>query len=273
MAQNLLGKKVALAGPRKSEEMSMIVKKLGGTPLLRPAQGTVFLDDEHLKSSIEAWVKHPPEWTILTTGMGLDAIFQVAEQLGLEEELLEALQKTQIAARGYKTVNALRKRNLKPVVRDDDGSTSGLIRELMDYDLQGKSVTVQLHGESAPRLMAWLREKGTSEIREVLPYRHIPPQEHELEELLQDILEQRVDAVTFTSVPQIRFLAAYAEQHGKLAIMKERFEGDVVAAAVGRVTAQAMIEEGVTPQVIPEEERMGSMMVALGKYFAQKQEV
>ncbi|WP_454193455.1 uroporphyrinogen-III synthase [Paenibacillus sp. Marseille-Q7038] len=273
MAQNLLGKKVALAGPRKSEEMSMIVKKLGGTPLLRPAQGTVFVDDEHLKSSIEAWVKNPPDWTILTTGMGLDAIFQAAEQLELDEELLKALKQSHIAARGYKTVNALRKRNLIPAVRDDDGSTSGLIRELMNYDLQEKRILVQLHGESAPRLMAWLKERGTSEIREVLPYRHVPPQEMDLEELLEDILQRRIDAVTFTSAPQIRFLTAYAEMHGKLSDMKQRFEDDVVAAAVGRVTAQAMVEEGVTPKVIPEEERMGSMIVSLGKYFAEKERV
>lgn len=273
MAQNLLHKKVALAGPRKSEEMSMIIRKLGGTPLLRPAQGTVFVDEEHLKTSIEAWVKNPPDWTILTTGMGLDAIFHAAEQLELGEELLQALQQTQIAARGYKTVNALRKRNLKPVVRDDDGSTAGLIRELESFDLKGKRVLVQLHGESAPRLMAWLKEREIAEIREVLPYRHVPPKDSELEELLQDILEQRIDAVAFTSAPQIRFLAAYAEQHGKLELMKERLEGAVVAAAVGRVTAQAMIEEGITPQVVPQEERMGSMFVSLGKYFAEKQQV
>lgn len=273
MAQNLLGKKVALAGPRKSEEMSMIVRKLGGTPLLRPAQGTVFVDDEHLKSSIEAWVKSPPDWTILTTGMGLDAIFQAAEQLEQQDELLEALKHSQIAARGYKTVNALRKRNLTPDVRDDDGSTSGLIRELMNYDLEGKRILVQLHGESAPRLMAWLKEREVAEIKEVLPYRHVPPQDTDLNELLEDILQQRIDAVTFTSAPQIRFLTAYAEKHGKLADLKQRFEEDVVAAAVGRVTAQAMVEEGVPPKVIPEEERMGSMIVSLGKYFAEKERV
>ncbi|SDW86414.1 uroporphyrinogen-III synthase [Paenibacillus sp. PDC88] len=273
MAQNLLGKKVALAGPRKSEEMSMIIEKLGGTPVLRPAQGTVFLDDEHLESSIEAWVKHPPDWTLLTTGMGLDAIFSKAEQMGVEDTLTAALSQSQIAARGYKTVNALRKRGLKPVVRDDDGSTSGLIRELGAYSLDGSRVLVQLHGESAPRLMAWLSDQGVQEITQVLPYRHVPPEESDLALLLSDILNQQIDAITFTSAPQIRFLVEYAEQHGKLEQMKQRLEQDIVAAAVGKVTAQAMIEEGVEPKVVPAEERMGSMMVALGKYFAEQKTV
>ncbi|MCM3786115.1 uroporphyrinogen-III synthase [Neobacillus mesonae] len=273
MAQNLLGRKVALAGPRKSQEISMIIEKLGGTPVLRPAQGTVFLDDAHLKSSIEAWIQHPPEWTILTTGMGLDAIFDAAEQIGLQEELLTALNSSQIAARGYKTVNALRKRSLKPVVRDDDGSTLGLIRELEAHNLEGVKVIVQLHGESAPRLMAWLEEKGIKEVLQVLPYRHVPPEEQDLKLLLSDILDKQIDAITFTSAPQIRFLKDYAERHGRFEQMQERLAQDIVTAAVGKVTAQAMIEEGIEPHVIPAEERMGSMIVALGKYFAEEKSV
>jgi uroporphyrinogen-III synthase len=45
-----------------------------------------------------------------------------------------------------------------------------------------------------------------------------------------------------------------------------------VAAAVGKVTAQGLREEGIERMVVPEEERMGSMMVTLGRYFAQNQE-
>mgnify|MGYP001548417246 CR=1 FL=1 len=55
--------------------------------------------------------------------------------------------------------------------------------------------------------------------------------------------------------------------------MKQRVGHDIVVAAVGKLTAQAMIEEGVEPKVVPAEERMGSMMVALGKYFAEQKTV
>lgn len=269
VAQRMAGKIVALAGPRKSAEMATLVEKMGGTAWLLPAQGTVFLDDGELRKSLEQWLASPPEWVILTTGMGLDAIFSVAEEAGVSERLLAVLQDSNIAARGYKTVNALKKRGLTPSVRDDDGSTTGLIRSFGDTQLKGQRAILQLHGESAPELLAWLTEQG-ADVTQVLPYKHIPPQEEHLEKLLHSIITRELDAVTFTSRPQIHFLAAYAREKGQLDEMLEAFRDKVVAVAIGKVTAQAMREEGVEPRVIPEEERMGSMMVELGRYFADR---
>lgn len=267
MAYRLTGKTIALTGPRKAEDMAKIVEKMGGTALIRPAQGTVFLDDVETRKSLEEWMASPPAWTILTTGMGLDALFGVAAGMNAEHDLLQALRQSHVAARGYKTVNSLRKRGLEPLVRDDDGSTSGLIRGLAEHHLQGKEAVLQLHGDPAPKLEAWLQEQGAL-VRRVLPYRHIPPEAEQLERLLDDILQQAIDAAAFTSAPQIRNLAEYARSKGKLEDMVLAFQGPVVAAAVGKITAQALLEEGITRVVHPpEDERMGSMIVELARYF------
>lgn len=267
MANRLAGRTIALTGPRKAEDMVKIVEKMGGNALIRPAQGTVFLDGEKVRGDIVAWIAAPPAWTILTTGMGLDALIGIAADMGMEEDFLEALRKSSIAARGYKTVNALKKRGLVPLVRDDDGSTSGLIRGLAEYELRGSDVVLQLHGDPAPRLEAWLLEQG-AHVRRVLPYQHIPPEPGQLEQLLDDILQRRIDAAAFTSAPQVRNLSEYARSVDKLDEMVEAFQGPVTAAAVGKITAQALLEEGITRVVYPpEDERMGSMLVELARYF------
>ncbi|MWV46513.1 uroporphyrinogen-III synthase [Paenibacillus sp. HJL G12] len=267
MANRLTGRTVALTGPRKAGDMVKIVEKMGGTALIRPAQGTVFLDDSKVRSDLADWIAKPPAWTILTTGMGLDALFGIAAEMGMEAEYLEMLRNSSIAARGYKTVNALRKRGLTPLVRDDDGSTSGLIRGLEEFGFQAKDTVLQLHGDPAPRLEAWLLEQGT-EVRKVLPYQHIPPEPEQLEQLLRDILEHRIDAAAFTSAPQVRNLAEHARSQGKLDELVRAFQGPVVASAVGKITAQALLEEGITRVVYPsEDERMGSMLVELARYF------
>jgi uroporphyrinogen-III synthase len=266
MALRMAGKTVALAGPRKSEEMKILVERMGGTAQLRPAQGTVLLDDAELRAGIESWLSSPPDWTLLTTGMGLDALYQMAEEMGVTERLHELLASSHIAARGYKTVNALKKRGLTPVVRDDDGSTAGLIRSFAPYNLQGKKVILQLHGETAPRLVGWLQEQG-ADVRQLLPYKHVPPKMEDLEDLVHDIIQRRVDAVAFTSGPQIRFLTEYARSRGVMEAVLAAFRSDVIAVSVGKVTAQAMLEEGIERIVVPAEERMGSMMVELGRYF------
>ncbi|NMO94504.1 uroporphyrinogen-III synthase [Paenibacillus lemnae] len=267
MAQHMKGKVIALTGPRKSSDMAKLVENMGGTPLIRPAQGTVFLDDEALRASILAWVQDPPAWSIFTTGIGFEAIMDMAQQMGVQDELQAILEQTQIAARGYKTVNALKKRGLKPLVRDDDGSTEGLIRAFGDPLLKGEKVTLQLHGESAPKLVAWLADHGAQTVQ-ILPYKHIPPEEQDLRLLLSEILDGKVDAVAFTSAPQFRFLAEYARGQGLFEPLVQAFEGPVAACAVGKVTAQGLVEEGIEARVVPQEERMGSMLVALGRYFA-----
>lgn len=269
MAEQLKGITVALAGPRKAEEMAMMVQKMGGTAVHRPAQGTVFLDDEELRIGLASWIENPPDWAILTTGMGLDALFQKAEDVGTAERFLEVLSLSKIAARGYKTVNALKKRGLVPDVRDDDGSTSGIIRGLQPFDMQGKEVVLQLHGDPSPKLVSWLDASGAN-TRQILPYKHTPPRPGELESLLADIVEGKVDAVAFTSAPQFRFLADFARSQGKLAEMLQAFENTVLAVSVGRITSEALKEEGIQRIVMPEHERMGSMFVELGRYLAAK---
>ncbi|MGC5774515.1 uroporphyrinogen-III synthase [Paenibacillus pabuli] len=269
MVQHLAGIRVALTGPRKSKEMSLLVEKMGGIPLVRPAQGTVFLDDRNIRDGLVSWISDPPDWTVWTTGMGLDAIFDMAEDMDIAVQLLDVLSDSSIAARGYKTVNALRKRGLTPLVRDDDGSTDGLIREFASHDLAGQKMMLQLHGETAPKLVRWLEEQG-AHVRQVLPYRHVPPEEGELELLLNEILLHEVDAVAFTSGPQVRFLVEYAASKGKLELMQEAFRQDVVPASVGRVTANAMREEGIEALVVPEDEKMGALIVELGRYYNAK---
>lgn len=267
MAEQLKGITVALAGPRKAEDMAKLVQNMGGTALHRPAQGTVFLDGEALSESIAAWTQHPPDWAILTTGMGLEALFSQAGELGLAERFHEVLSGSPIAARGYKTVNALKKRGLVPEVRDDDGSTTGLIRGLEGRDLRGKKVVLQLHGDPAPRLVSWLTEAGAL-IHEVQPYLHTPPEPGALAILFEEITQGKVDAVAFTSAPQFRFLAGYAREQGKLEELVQAFERHVLAVSVGRVTSEALKEEGIQRIVMPEHERMGSMFVELGRYIA-----
>lgn len=271
MARRLEGKRVALTGPRRAEELGKLVENMGGIPLYRPAQGTVLLDDQALRSGIVDWVEHPPDWSIFTTGMGLDALFDMAQDMGVADQLLERLREENIAARGYKTVNALKKRGLTPIVRDDDGSTEGLIRGLAQHELRGASVLLQLHGDPAPRLVAWLEEQGAS-CRQLLPYKHIAPPEAELEKLLSDILAREIDAVTFTSGPQVRFLMEHAERQGQLDALLEVLKGPVLAVAVGKVTAAGLYEAGVPRVLAPKEERMGSMMVELARYYAGEAE-
>lgn len=265
----LQGKRVVLCGQRKIEEQSKIVENLGGVPLSRPAQGTVFLDDKGLEEKIRSLIDYPPDWLILTTGMGTEALWNKAKNLGFEKEWLKALSEVKIGVRGYKTMQMVNKLGLSCAARDDDGSNDGLLRELKPFDFNGKRIAMQLHGEPAPKLKEWFAFKGAETI-EIQPYLHIAPDQTVLVQLTEEILEGKVDAVSFTSTPQGRFLMQYAREKGIEHELQQAFSNRVVALAVGKVTAQSLKEEGIKRVIVPENERMGSAIMALSHYYDQK---
>ncbi|TYR80529.1 uroporphyrinogen-III synthase [Priestia megaterium] len=264
--KRLEGKRIALAGQRKLEEISKIVSNLGGIPLARPAQGTIFLDDSNLEADIRKLVEDNYDWFIFTTGIGVETLYKTADKIGVGSEFLSAIKQANVAARGYKTVNMLKKLEIIPAVRDDDGSTAGLIRALKSYDLTECKVALQLHGDPAPKLIDFL-EKQNAQFKEILPYQHVPPKEEIVAQLVQEILNGQIDAVNFTSAPQARFLFTYARDKGVDADLIKAFQTNVVAVAVGKVTAAALKEEGIGRIVVPTQERMGSAIVALEQYY------
>ncbi|WP_274654425.1 uroporphyrinogen-III synthase [Paenibacillus humicola] len=267
----LEGKMIAVTGPRKAEELSRMVGKFGGEAVLRPAQGTVFVDDTRIEGQLHALIARPADWFVLTTGVGLEALLEAAGKLGLTERFIEALRRMRLAARGYKTVNALRKIGLVPEVRDGDGTTAGLLRELEPYDMHGARVALQLYGDPAPRLNGALAQRGAV-CEELLPYRHIPPENDVVELLIDEIAAGEVDAVTMTSTVQVRYVMGCAARLGKLEAVRQAFEGPVLAVAVGKVTAETLHEEGLRRVLYPEEERLGSMVVAMSRYFDSRYE-
>lgn len=259
-------KRVALLGTRKIEEQVNIIKQLGGSAVHRPAQGTVFFDSQFIGKEIKDIIQSKFQWIIFTTGIGIDKLFEVANEMNEEENLQQALANMKIAVRGYKGANSLKKRGLVPIVRDDDGSIAGLIRSFSCHHINNESVAVQLYGSPSIELMNWLKEQQVN-YREIIPYQHIPPQEEILEQLLNEILTNQLDAVSFTSVQQVHYVFKYAQQRNLHFELLNAFEDQVLALPIGKVTGNALKEQGVKRMLIPQDERIGSALMTLSKYY------
>ncbi|OLO39071.1 uroporphyrinogen-III synthase [Alkalihalophilus pseudofirmus] len=271
MAKALTGKTVVLAASRKTEEMSTLIQKQGGTAIVRPLQGTVFLAEEQVEPELKQLIEDGTDWVIFTTGIGTETLLNIAKQNDLEDQFLHIIRQAKVAARGYKTLNALRKIAIEPVAQDDDGTTEGLSRALANYDFTDQRVTIQLHGETAPRLTSFLEGKGAT-VNHILPYRHIAPEEETVKTLCDEIFAGDVDAICFTTAIQVRQLFQYAKEKGKYEKLKQCFNTQVVPVAVGKVTAEAFREEDIHNYVSPELERMGAMIIELARYYESQSE-
>ncbi|MGG4488101.1 uroporphyrinogen-III synthase [Metabacillus idriensis] len=266
MGKGLEGKRIVIAGSRKTDEISTLIEKQGGIPFVRSLQGTVFLAEEQVEPALRTFIQEGADWVIFTTGIGTETLLNLARKLGEEEAYLKRIHQAKIASRGYKTFAALKKLDLTPAAKDDDGTTRGLVRALENEDLSGKKVMVQLHGETAPALIKFLKEKGAS-VLQVLPYQHIAPDEKAVSLLCEEMQSLQVDAVCFTAAIQVREFFAYVKKKDCLHEILHAFNTDVLPVAVGKITAEALIEEGVQNPLAPDLERMGAMIIELAKYY------
>lgn len=263
----LVGKRIALACQRRVKEITRLVEKFGGVPLWRPTMQTLSVsDDPEVQAVLLQIVRDGVDWFIFTTGVGVQATMEAAELVGCKEALIDVLRNAQLAVRGYKTAQAIRSLGLTAFIRDQDGTTESLKSALDAVNFSGTKVAVQAYGEPIPSLTAWLEKKGATVI-ELLLYRHIPAPPEALNTLLNEIVQERVDAVLFTSPPQVRFLFNFAHQHSADQKLCAAFNHQVVAAAVGHVTAGTLKGYGVANIVMPDEERIGAAIVALANYF------
>ncbi|NHM30912.1 uroporphyrinogen-III synthase [Neobacillus terrae] len=266
MEKDLFGKRIAIGASRKTDEMSTLIEKQGGTPVVRSLQGTVFLAEKEVEPELLKFVDQGADWVIFTTGIGIETLLNISEKMGVKERFLRRIRESKIASRGYKSLSALKKLEITPKVRDDDGTTRSLIESLKEIDFSGKKVMVQLHGEKAPALIKFL-ENGGAEVSFILPYRHILPETETVAKLCGEVIKKEMDAVCFTTATQVRSLFDFAREKDYLADLLSAFQVNTVAVAVGKVTAEALKEEGINRVVVPENERMGAMVIELVHYY------
>jgi uroporphyrinogen-III synthase len=286
MSKPLLGKRIAVAGARKFDELALIIAKQGGEALCRPMMGSVSNDSAELAEVIRKVCEQGADWFVLVTGVGTKALLEKADELGLGERLREILASANIAARGYKTFNALKTLGLKPVIVDDDGTVEGVRRQLEEgtkkleqvqqgaeapWNFAGKHVAVQLHGERMPALTDWLSSQGTV-VTEISLYFYEEPLEQDIQKLLYEVLSNDVDVVAFTSNTQVKFFFEGARKQRAESFLQKSFNEKVIALSVGSMTTAELKKHGVTRIIVPEHERMGAMVMELVKYYQKEAE-
>lgn len=262
----LQGRKVVITASRKTEEMCTILYKLGATPVLYPTMSTMIHHDNQTEKTIEQFSSNGADWFLFTTGIGAERIFDVAKRINRGNAFLQGLQNCFIGARGYKTIQYIQQLGIQPHAKATDGTTQGLMAGMESFRLNQKNIFLQLAGAPSPSLIDWLKQREAN-VHTLLPYEHICVKPERMQPLVEEILHRQVDAITFTSSPQVVFLFDYVRNLGLL----DEFLcacNDIAIAAVGKVTGETLREQGITRIIIPEQERMGAMLIALARHFA-----
>jgi uroporphyrinogen-III synthase len=204
---------------------------------------------------VEAWLRRFAKGTcddlVLMTGEGLRRLLGFAGRLDLEPAFLVALAATRKVTRGPKPVRALRKIGLATDVPADEPTTEGVIAALERLDLTGRRVGVQLYpGNANERLLKFLEGAG-AEADPVLPYIYASEADDaQVIAVITEMAAGQIDAIAFTSAPQVRRFRDVARSFGREAELRQGFERSLVAA-VGPIVAAELDALGVQVNVTP----------------------
>ncbi|HEY2044135.1 MAG TPA: uroporphyrinogen-III synthase [Jatrophihabitans sp.] len=265
----LAGYTVAITAARRSQEFGSALERRGATVVYAPAVRIIPLaDDAHLHETTRRCLSKGVDIVVATTGIGFRGWIEAAEAWGLAEELLSRLERAELIARGPKVRGALRAAGLTEAWAPESESMIEVLDQLLDRPLHGKRIAVQLHGEPLAWFLDAIRNTG-AEVIDVPVYRSVLPDDSgPVHKLLGCIAARQVDAVAFTSAAaSANFLSLI--HPGSEAEIRRAFNGDVLAACVGPVTAAPLVAHGI-PAVQPDRYRLGALIKEIAEELPRR---
>ncbi|WP_265445537.1 uroporphyrinogen-III synthase [Flexivirga meconopsidis] len=262
---DLQGCRIVLTGQRRSAELAAALERRGATVDHAATLSVVpHVDDAELLSRTRELIASPPDWVIITTGVGFTGWMEAADAAGLAAPLVDLLSHARLVARGPKARGALQAAGL---TADwvAESETSAEIRDfLLTEGVAGRRIAVQHHGAGADGLDEAFDEAG-ADVCSLVVYRWGPaPDPAAVVDAVHRVARQDCDAVTFTAAPGAAAFLDAAEREGVLADVVSAFAdpAGVLAAAVGDTTAKPLRDKGIEP-LVPDRFRMGALVRVL----------
>lgn len=265
--RTLEGRRVGLLEGRQTDELAMMVTRLGGTPVAAPAVREV-PTGEDAAPVLQRLVGGTFQMVVVLTGAGITALLREAERLEMLDAVKTQLEQTTIVCRGPKPLTALKRYGLKAqIVTPKPHTTKELIEALSDEPLDGVTVALLHYGERNPAFAEALAARG-ARVEDICLYEWAMPADvAPIKDMVTATIAGDVDAMLFTSQIQFRHLQQVATDMQQLDALTAALNERVIIAAVGPVCAAALRAGGVVPDVLPASPNSASLVSALGDYF------
>lgn len=272
MAQSSLnGRVVAFVEARMPDAMAGLIRRHGGVPLAAPVlQENYLTDSPEVRQAVDDVCAGRVAAAIFLTGVGANAMMGIADAMGRQDEFVAALRKINIIARSPKPGRVLRHHQIPIAVMPPEPYTSADLTAALaasELPLDGQPVIVQRYGGPDAELPSYLRQQG-ADYRELVLYDWgLPDDPAPVVAMLDAMDAGRVDALAFTSRPQVPNLLDIAEQSGRADRLRASLDNGVAVASVGPVCTRKLQEYGIRVDVEPEHPHMGSLVLAIADYF------
>ena len=232
--------KVAITRPKeRAEDTIKLVEKRGWRAVIVPTVEIVPRKDSLASIDLSCY-----DWLVVTSASGASM---------LSEHFRDALKKIKVACIGPKTREALEKQGIKVSLIPREYKAEALAEELIKK-AGGKRILVAR--ASTGREVLIERLKAAAEVTEVPLYDTTMPEKNALKAFSRYLEKGDIDAIIFTS--------SQAAKNFFRVIDRKKIE-KLKICAIGPITAQALAEQGVRVDMVPEEYTVKACLNALEK--------
>jgi uroporphyrinogen-III synthase len=250
---------------RRAAEMAKLIANYGGQATVAPSMREVPLESNaEALAFARALMAGGVEMVIFLTGVGTRALARVMETLHSRQEIVAALGRLQIVARGPKPVAALQELGVPVTLQVPEPNTWRELLQALDekaavMPLRGRRVAVQEYGATNPELLAGLEERGARVTRVPVYQWALPGDTGPLRSAVAAIARGDVDMALFTTSVQVAHLLQVAAEM-KLEAEVLRAFSRIVVGSIGPVTSQALRDHGLAADFEPEHPKMGFLV-------------
>ena len=256
------GLRVVAFESRRAEDMRLLIRRQGGEPLVAPSMREVPLDNQQEALAFsQRLFAGTLDVLILLTGVGTRTLAEVLATRHPRAEIIRALSRLTLVARGPKPIIALGELGLKPTLVVPEPNTWRDILATLDahLPLQGRRVAVQEYGATNQELLQGLAQRAAEVIR-VPVYRWALPEDVEpLRRAIGAVCDGQADVLLFTSATQIEHVLQVAETMGRAEALRSA-AGRCVVASIGPICSETLRARGLPVDLEPLHPKMGSLL-------------
>ena len=272
MADRLNGYRILILETREEAQFSRLLIEQGADVLQCPMFA---INDAPDPAPVEAWIRRfiekPFDDMVLLTGEGLRRLMKVARGTGLADDFAAALGKSRKFARGPKPGRALREIGLEPQQTTEKPTSEGVAEMLSRLDLANHRIGLQIYPDKDHgALIAAIAGQG-AEVDTVLPYVYdAKAADANILTAIEEMAQERVDAIALTNLGQIRRLIEVARASGSEVRLREGLAKTPIAS-VGPAVSDELKSHGLRTDIYPAGDAffmkplISAMAVALAK--------
>ncbi|MBA2486357.1 MAG: uroporphyrinogen-III synthase [Nitrospira sp.] len=262
------GLAVAAFESRMTAEMTRLIERHGGRPLVAPSLREIPLQDNSAALRFGEQLRTEGfDVLVLLTGAGTTTLFEILHSRHSKDEIKHSLKDTVLIARGPKPVAALKALDLQATLTVPEPNTWVDVVSTLDAyrPVKGLRVAVQEYGLPNPDLLEALQQRRAS-VFPVPVYRWaLPADTAPLKRVLGEILTEHVQVLLITNAAQIDHVMQLLEQAGTSAQFQDACR-KMVVASIGPTASERLRSHGLPVDFEPSHGKMGILVKETGEH-------